>query len=147
MVRKVTCPLISHPICRSRPVSVPLAVEIPRSLVEVVTNWNLPMHYWLKTCKLSCTDELMFLWIDRYDQINTETLLMLYQIFCRLTSFTITIFSFLISRNFCQPKNTLPFLLSSSIFTFIFYFYFHLIFLFSSSIFTFIFYFYFHLLF
>lgn len=33
----------------SRPVSVPLAVEIPRSLVEVVTNWNLPMHYWLKT--------------------------------------------------------------------------------------------------
>lgn len=24
-------------------------IELPRSLVEVVTNWNLPMHYWLKT--------------------------------------------------------------------------------------------------
>lgn len=24
-------------------------IEFPRSLVEVVTNWNLPMHYWLKT--------------------------------------------------------------------------------------------------
>eukprot|EP00794_Sanderia_malayensis_P007254 gene7254-8062_t len=32
----------------SRPVSNPMEVEIPRSLVEVVTNWNLPMHYWLK---------------------------------------------------------------------------------------------------
>ncbi|XP_041350006.1 protein-serine O-palmitoleoyltransferase porcupine-like isoform X2 [Gigantopelta aegis] len=30
-------------------VSRPHHIEIPRSLVEVVTNWNLPMHYWLKT--------------------------------------------------------------------------------------------------
>nr|XP_054750960.1 protein-serine O-palmitoleoyltransferase porcupine-like [Lytechinus pictus] len=29
-------------------VAKPLHIEIPRSLVEVVTNWNLPMHYWLK---------------------------------------------------------------------------------------------------
>ncbi|KAH9490585.1 hypothetical protein Btru_033593 [Bulinus truncatus] len=27
----------------------PQHIEIPRSLVEVVTNWNLPMHFWLKT--------------------------------------------------------------------------------------------------
>ncbi|XP_037093203.1 protein-serine O-palmitoleoyltransferase porcupine-like [Pollicipes pollicipes] len=30
-------------------VSRPTAIEAPRSLVEVVVNWNLPMHYWLKT--------------------------------------------------------------------------------------------------
>ncbi|XP_070193072.1 protein-serine O-palmitoleoyltransferase porcupine-like isoform X2 [Littorina saxatilis] len=30
-------------------VSKPHNIELPRSLVEVVTNWNLPMHYWLKT--------------------------------------------------------------------------------------------------
>ncbi|KAI0209981.1 Protein-serine O-palmitoleoyltransferase porcupine [Lamellibrachia satsuma] len=30
-------------------VSRPLHIEFPRSLVEVVTNWNVPMHYWLKT--------------------------------------------------------------------------------------------------
>lgn len=30
-------------------VAKPLHVEIPRSLVEVVTNWNIPMHHWLKT--------------------------------------------------------------------------------------------------
>lgn len=30
-------------------VSKPHNIEFPRSLVEVVTNWNLPMHYWLKT--------------------------------------------------------------------------------------------------
>lgn len=29
----------------------PYNIEIPRSLVTVVTNWNFPMHYWLKTCK------------------------------------------------------------------------------------------------
>ncbi|KAJ8301964.1 hypothetical protein KUTeg_020951 [Tegillarca granosa] len=31
--------------------SKPYHIEIPRSIVEVVTNWNLPMHFWLKTCK------------------------------------------------------------------------------------------------
>ncbi|PVD24900.1 hypothetical protein C0Q70_15393 [Pomacea canaliculata] len=30
-------------------VSKPHLIELPRSLVEVVINWNLPMHYWLKT--------------------------------------------------------------------------------------------------
>eukprot|EP00111_Clytia_hemisphaerica_P018437 TCONS_00054541-protein len=25
-----------------------MMVEFPRSLVDVVTNWNLPVHYWLK---------------------------------------------------------------------------------------------------
>uniref|UniRef100_A0A182W7I5 Protein-serine O-palmitoleoyltransferase porcupine n=1 Tax=Anopheles minimus TaxID=112268 RepID=A0A182W7I5_9DIPT len=30
------------------PVSSPLAVEFPRSLVQVVTAWNIPMHVWLK---------------------------------------------------------------------------------------------------
>ncbi|XP_076469446.1 protein-serine O-palmitoleoyltransferase porcupine-like [Babylonia areolata] len=30
-------------------VSRPHHIEMPRSLVEVVTNWNLPMHFWLKT--------------------------------------------------------------------------------------------------
>jgi porcupine-like protein len=26
-------------------------IELPRSLVHVVTNWNIPMHNWLKKCK------------------------------------------------------------------------------------------------
>uniref|UniRef100_A0A2C9KNI0 Protein-serine O-palmitoleoyltransferase porcupine n=1 Tax=Biomphalaria glabrata TaxID=6526 RepID=A0A2C9KNI0_BIOGL len=30
-------------------VARPHNIELPRSLVEVVTNWNLPMHFWLKT--------------------------------------------------------------------------------------------------
>ncbi|GAB1602594.1 hypothetical protein Ahia01_000539000 [Argonauta hians] len=29
-------------------VSHPSAIELPRSLVETVSNWNLPMHHWLK---------------------------------------------------------------------------------------------------
>ncbi|XP_060592871.1 protein-serine O-palmitoleoyltransferase porcupine-like [Ruditapes philippinarum] len=29
-------------------VSKPYHIEVPRSLVEVVTNWNIPMHTWLK---------------------------------------------------------------------------------------------------
>ena len=28
----------------------PFKVELPRSMITIVTNWNLPMHYWLKTC-------------------------------------------------------------------------------------------------
>lgn len=31
-------------------VSRPWHVEVPRSLVEVVINWNVPMHTWLRTC-------------------------------------------------------------------------------------------------
>lgn len=30
-------------------VSRPSQIEVPRSLVEVVVYWNVPMHYWLKT--------------------------------------------------------------------------------------------------
>ncbi|XP_071499067.1 protein-serine O-palmitoleoyltransferase porcupine-like [Diadema antillarum] len=29
-------------------VAKPWHIELPRSLVDVVTNWNIPMHYWLK---------------------------------------------------------------------------------------------------
>jgi len=29
----------------------PLSVEMPRSMVLVVTSWNIPMSRWLKTCK------------------------------------------------------------------------------------------------
>ncbi|CAI2723301.1 unnamed protein product [Schistosoma spindalis] len=32
-------------------VTRPLFIELPRSLVEVVIYWNLPMHSWLKQCK------------------------------------------------------------------------------------------------
>lgn len=28
----------------------PLYIEFPRSIVQVVIYWNIPMHYWLKTC-------------------------------------------------------------------------------------------------
>lgn len=30
-------------------VTKPCAIELPRSLTEVVRNWNIPMHRWLKT--------------------------------------------------------------------------------------------------
>ena len=42
-------------VCFDRDLSVakPLHMELPRSLVDVVSNWNLPMHFWLKTCKLT----------------------------------------------------------------------------------------------
>ena len=29
----------------------PSKVEIPKSMASVAVAWNLPMHYWLKTCK------------------------------------------------------------------------------------------------
>lgn len=32
----------------------PLYIELPRSLVQVVIHWNIPMHYWLKTCMYKC---------------------------------------------------------------------------------------------
>lgn len=31
-------------------ITKPWAIELPRSLVDVVVYWNLSMHYWLKTC-------------------------------------------------------------------------------------------------
>ena len=27
-------------------------IELPRSLAQIVINWNIPMHYWLKKCNL-----------------------------------------------------------------------------------------------
>ncbi|KAL3852132.1 hypothetical protein ACJMK2_015812 [Sinanodonta woodiana] len=36
----------------------PYYIELPRSLVEVVTYWNLPMHYWLKTYIFKTTKPL-----------------------------------------------------------------------------------------
>lgn len=30
----------------------PLEIELPRSLVQVVVYWNIPMHFWLKKCML-----------------------------------------------------------------------------------------------
>ena len=33
-------------------VSEPFNVEVPRSLTEVVKAWNIPMHNWLKKCKV-----------------------------------------------------------------------------------------------
>ena len=36
---------------RQMDVSCAYHIELPRSLVEVVTHWNLPMHHWLKTCE------------------------------------------------------------------------------------------------
>ena len=36
---------------RDLTVSKPLNVELPRSMVEVVTSWNLPMSYWLNNCE------------------------------------------------------------------------------------------------
>lgn len=34
------------------PVAEPQNIELPRSLVEVVVSWNIPMHKWLKKCEL-----------------------------------------------------------------------------------------------
>lgn len=28
----------------------PIDIELPRSLVQVVVSWNIPMHTWLKLC-------------------------------------------------------------------------------------------------
>ena len=32
-------------------IAQPHNIEVPRSLVEVVVSWNIPMHKWLKKCK------------------------------------------------------------------------------------------------
>ena len=36
---------------RDMAVVKPLNVEFPRSMVVVVTSWNIPMSRWLNTCK------------------------------------------------------------------------------------------------
>ena len=33
-------------------VTKPLDIELPRSLIPVVISWNIPIHLWIKTCKL-----------------------------------------------------------------------------------------------
>ncbi|CAF1160275.1 unnamed protein product [Didymodactylos carnosus] len=35
-------------LCRSSSIVKPYEIELPHSLVDVVINWNIPMHYWLK---------------------------------------------------------------------------------------------------
>lgn len=35
----------------SKYMTKPSSIEFPRSLVEVVIFWNVPMHVWLKTCE------------------------------------------------------------------------------------------------
>ncbi|CAD5113528.1 DgyrCDS2690 [Dimorphilus gyrociliatus] len=42
------CTLLTSGIGRDITVVKPLNIELPRSLVEVVTSWNLPMHTWLR---------------------------------------------------------------------------------------------------
>lgn len=44
--------------CRDMTVSKPLNIEFPRSMVEVVTSWNLPMSNFLHTCELNCELQL-----------------------------------------------------------------------------------------
>ena len=44
-------------------VTNPIAIEFPRSLVDVVINWNVPMHNWLKTCKLFKVISIYYIWI------------------------------------------------------------------------------------
>lgn len=43
--------LLGSSVYRDLTVSRPLDVELPRSMVEVVTSWNLPMSYWLNNCE------------------------------------------------------------------------------------------------
>lgn len=33
-------------------VTKPFDIELPRSLIPVVISWNIPIHLWVKTCKL-----------------------------------------------------------------------------------------------
>lgn len=56
----------------SYPIVHPLKVEFPSSLVSVVTNWNIPMHMFLKKCKqkfLSCTRKKTNFFSDIYRKI------------------------------------------------------------------------------
>ena len=36
-------------------ITQPHNIEVPRSLLDVVVSWNIPMHKWLKTCKYDIT--------------------------------------------------------------------------------------------
>ena len=37
-------------------IAQPHNIEVPRSLVDVVVSWNIPMHKWLKKCKYITSD-------------------------------------------------------------------------------------------
>lgn len=52
---KVIVMIVIFLFYRDLSVAKPFHIETPRSLVEVVTNWNLPWHYWLKTCMFTFT--------------------------------------------------------------------------------------------
>lgn len=54
-----TDPFLNHLFCRDMTVSEPLNIEFPRSMVEVVTSWNLPMSRFLHTCELQCSRWLL----------------------------------------------------------------------------------------
>ncbi|XP_071082740.1 protein-serine O-palmitoleoyltransferase porcupine-like [Haliotis cracherodii] len=41
--------VVEDQVLWEKSVARPMSMELPRSLVDVVRNWNLPMHYWLKT--------------------------------------------------------------------------------------------------
>jgi porcupine-like protein len=48
---ETTSLLSGFPMDHYNQVTTPSKIELPRSLVEVVVHWNMPMHRWLKTCK------------------------------------------------------------------------------------------------
>lgn len=44
---KMTSDLLGHQVTK------PLDIELPRSLIPVVISWNIPIHLWVKTCKVN----------------------------------------------------------------------------------------------
>lgn len=44
----------------------PLYIEFPHSLVQVVIYWNIPMHYWLKTCKYKFQNGMLILFKNNH---------------------------------------------------------------------------------
>jgi len=40
-------------------VTKPITIEWPRSLLHVVVHWNLPMHFWLKKCRIFTNDSFL----------------------------------------------------------------------------------------
>lgn len=48
-VSSILCGISSSSNSWEMTVVSPFSIELPRSLVEVVIYWNIPMHYWLKT--------------------------------------------------------------------------------------------------
>ena len=47
----------------------PLAIELPRSLGIVVTNWNLPMHLFLKECESHLILKYILICVPDYQSI------------------------------------------------------------------------------